>query len=61
MLVLKASEELKECVKGLGCNRNQFVCVVYLGPLQSQGMTITSRYVMDQRFDRCATATYRSP
>jgi len=60
-LVLKASEELKECVKGLGCNRFKFVCVVYLGPLQSQGMAITSRCVMDQRFDRCATATYRNP
>lgn len=59
-LVVKASEELKECVKGLGCNRFKFVCVVYLGSLQSQGMAITSRCVMDERFDRCATVSYRN-
>ena len=59
-LVVKASEELKECVKGLGCNRFKFVCVVYLGSLHSQGMAITSRCVMDQRYDRCTTASYRN-
>ncbi|XP_078354498.1 dynein light chain Tctex-type 5-B-like [Oculina patagonica] len=59
-LVVKASEELKDSVKALGCNRFKFVCVVYLGPLQSQGMCIASRCMLDERFDRCATATYRS-
>ena len=60
-LVLKASEELKDSVKDLGSNRFKFVCMVYLGPLQSQGMCIASRCIMDERFDRCATATFRSP
>lgn len=60
-LVLKASEELNDSVKPLGSNRFKFVCMVYLGPLQSQGMCIASRCVMDERFDRCATASYRSP
>ena len=60
-LVVKATEELKKCVKGLGCNRYKFVCVVYLGSLQSQGMAITSRCLLDERFDRCSTACYRNP
>lgn len=60
-LVLKASEELKDSVKALGSNRFKFVCMVYLGPLKSQGMCIASRCVMDERFDRCATASYRNP
>ena len=60
-LVLKASEELKDSMKGLGCNRFKFVCMVYLGPLQSQGLCIASRCMLDERFDRCASATYRSP
>ena len=60
-LVLKASEELKDSVKDLGSNRFKFVCMVYLGPLQSQGMCIASRCIMDERFDRCAAATFRSP
>ena len=59
--VVKATEELKNCVKGLGCNRYKFVCVVYLGSLQSQGMAITSRCLLDERFDRCSTACYRNP
>lgn len=59
-LVVKASEELKDSVKALGCNRFKFVCMVYLGPLQSQGLCIASRCMLDERFDRCATATYRS-
>ena len=59
-LVLKASEELKDSEKALGCNRFKFVCMVYLGPLQSQGMCIASRCMMDERFDKCATATFRS-
>lgn len=59
-LVQKASEEMKDRVKELGCNRFKFVCMIYLGSLQSQGMSITSRCLMDERFDRCATASYRN-
>ena len=59
--MVKATEELKNCVKpGVGCNRYKFVCVVYLGLLQSQGMTITSRYLLDERFDRYSTACNRN-
>ncbi|KAJ7330609.1 hypothetical protein OS493_022224 [Desmophyllum pertusum] len=59
-LVVKASDELKDMVKNLGSDRFKFVCMVYLGSLQSQGMSITSRCVMDERFDRCATASFRN-
>ena len=59
-LVVKAAEELKDCVKDLECNRFKLVCVIYLGSLLSQGMAITSRCVLDARFDRCATASYRN-
>ena len=60
-MVLQVSEELKDCVKPLGSNRFEFACMVYLGPLQSQGMCIASSCVTVERFDRCATASYRSP
>lgn len=60
-LALKASEELKDKVKAeLGCNRFKFVCLVYLGSKQSQGMSITSRCLLDERFDRCATASFQN-
>ena len=48
--MVKAPEELKNCVKGVGCNRYKFVCMVYLGLLQSQGMAITSHYLLNERF-----------
>ena len=59
--MVKATEELKNCVTpGVGCDRYKFVCVVYLGLLKSQGMTITSRYLLDERFDRYSIACYRN-
>ena len=48
--MVKAPEELKNCVKGVGCNRFKFVCMVYLGLLQSQEMAITSHYLLNERF-----------
>ena len=58
--MVKATEELKNCVKGVGCNRYKFMCMVYLGLLQSQGMAITSHYLLNERFDRYSTACYRN-
>ena len=47
--------------QGLGCNRYKLVCALYLGSLQSQGIAVTSRGLLDERFDSCDTACYLSP
>lgn len=60
-LSLKASEELKDKVKlELSCDRFKFVSMVYLGAKLNQGMSIASRCLMDERFDRCATASFQN-
>ena len=45
----------------MGCNRYKLVCALYLGSLQGQGIAVTSRGLLDERFDSCDTVCYLSP
>lgn len=56
----KLSEVIKQRVKFLGFSRYKFICIVYMGQVNNQGMRIGSRCLWDQKFDNVAEGYFRN-
>lgn len=56
----KLSEVIKQRVKFLGFSRYKFICIVYIGQVNNQGMRIGSRCLWDQKFDNVAEGYFRN-
>ena len=59
-LAAQLSEQVKEAVKGLRCERHKLVTNVVLGPVQEQGMVVASRCLWDSSTDNSSTITYNN-
>lgn len=57
---IKLSEVIKQRVKFLGFSRYKYICIVYIGKINNQGMRIGSRCLWDQKFDNVAEGYFRS-
>ena len=57
---VKLSEVIKQRVKFLGFSRYKYICIVYIGQVNNQGMRIGSRCLWDQKFDNVAEGYFRN-